>query len=256
MKFLTQTLLICLLLLYVTPSCSKKTVSLSTSEITPPSLSSETIEVAVHSLFDPPLYFGAGTLLGSATLLSGLGWSMCQLFPWISPFGEECLLLSRVLGIASMQSFVCAIKKFPIFSFFFKKIPPSCSAWDANKKMLSEIPVFSPEDKELIQFLQKRWLAKTTGCFLFLVDWMCPAFAISHQVHPESTNSYARDPSNKLSKTYIQTVEAWKQCLPHPHHFPLILTRPGSIRDYLPCCLETNPDESIDHFIERHVSLM
>ncbi len=119
MKFLTQTLLICLLLLYVTPSCSKKSVSLSTSEITPPSLSSETIEVAVHSLFDPPLYFGAGTLLGSATLLSGLGWSICQLFSLDFPIWRRMPSFEPRPRHCFNAVFCLRDKKIPHFFFLF-----------------------------------------------------------------------------------------------------------------------------------------
>jgi hypothetical protein len=35
----------------------------------------------------------------------------------------------------------------------------------ATKNMLSRIPAFSNPDKELLCFLQRRWLAKMTGCY-------------------------------------------------------------------------------------------
>ncbi|MGE5196149.1 MAG: hypothetical protein ACM3JI_02335, partial [Anaerolineae bacterium] len=230
----------CLLLLSITsPTFPESTASPSTSEIEIlPSMSTsnlnENIEIVFHALFDSTPYFGVATLLGSATLMAGIGWSICQFSPWASTIGNECLISSRIFGIAAIHSFVQAFKKSPFFSFFFKRMPSSHSSWDLNKKMLSQIPAFSYEDKELLDFLQKRWLAKMTGCYPFHVNWLCPSFGISLQVHPETTNSYARDPATKFSDTYKNRVKAWKQFLPHPQHFPLILTRLCSIRDYLP----------------------
>lgn len=205
----------------------------------------------VHALVAPTLYFGAGTLLGSATLLAGMGWATCQLTPWASTFGNECLLSSEIFAIGAIHSFAQAFKESSLFSLFLKKIPSPYSAWYLNKKMLSQIPVFSHEDKELLHFLQERWLAKGTGCYPFLVDWMCPSFGLSLQMHPETTNSYARDPQNKLSQTYKNRVAAWKHFLPHPHHFPLILTRPSNIQNYLPSCFEIPYGEEISHSVDR-----
>jgi hypothetical protein len=218
--------------------------------------SSENINAAFHALFDMPLYFGAGTILGSASLIGGITWSATQLFPKTTPFGEECHLLSRILGIASLNSFTYALKRIPLLSLFLNRIPSSSSAWEENKNLLAQVPMNTKEDEELIHFLQKRWLAKTTGCYRFLVDWGLPLFGISHQVHPESTNSYARNPANKLSKTYIKRVDAWKHLLPHPSHFPLLLTRLCAIHDYLPNCISIHPEENIECFFERLDSLM
>lgn len=54
------------------------------------------------------------------------------------------------------------------------------------------------------------------------------------QIHPDTDPSYARSPIFFLFKTYQKKVEAWKKRLPHPHFFPLILTRPFDIISYLP----------------------
>lgn len=210
----------------------------------------EMIEPVLHSLLDPAFYFGAGVLFGSATLLGGAVWAICQLSPWASTLGNECLVSSRIFGTVSIHSFAQMLGTSPFFSFFFKKVPSSHSAWETNTKSLSQIPVISPEDNHLISFLQKRWLAKNTGCYPFLVNWMCPTFGISFQVHPESTNSYARDPATKFSDTYKNRVEAWKQYLPHPKHFPLVLTRPSSINDHLPSCFQIAENEEIQSFLE------
>ncbi len=211
----------------------------------------ENLEPIFHSLFDPTLYLGAGIFFGSVSLLSAAGWGACQLTPWASTTGNQCLISSQIFGISSMHSFAQVLRTSALFAPFFKEIPSTHSAWDQNQKLLSQIPVSSSEDKELLNFLEKHWLAKVTGCYPFLVDWLCPTFGISFQVHPESTNSYARDPANKYSDTYINRVEAWKQCLPHPKEFPLILTRPFNIRDRLPLCFEIPHGESLESAMER-----
>jgi hypothetical protein len=217
---------------------------------------SEEIGPLLHSLLDPPLYCGAGLLFGSVSLVSRMGWALCQLSPWSSTFGNEFLLSSHLFETASLHSFAQIFKQSPLLFCFFKKIPSSLTAWNLNKKCLSQIPASSTEDQELLHFLERRWLAKTTGCFPFLVNWMCPCFGISLQVHPETTNSYARDPATKHSETYRKRVEAWKQLLPHPHDFPLVLTRPSNIRDYLPSYFELSQDEAIEHSVERLAHIM
>ncbi|MBS0604999.1 MAG: hypothetical protein JSS60_08210 [Verrucomicrobia bacterium] len=249
-------LLSLLLLCAATPSSPESSVSKFNVEIaSQPSTTTpgwhEKLEPAFHSLFDSTLYLGAGTVFGSATLLSGIGWSLSQLTPWASTIGKECFLSSRIFGIATIHSFAQGFKKSPLFSFLFKQMPSSHSSWERNNQLLSEIPVDSQEDKELLDFLQRRWLAKTTGCYPFLVDWMCSSFGISLQMHPESTNSYARDPANKPSDTYKNRIEAWKKSLPHPQDFPLILTRPSRIADYLPVCFEALEEETIQRSVER-----
>lgn len=77
-------------------------------------------------------------------------------------------------------------------------------------------------------------MAKVTGTFPFLIDWMCPAFGIVYPAHPETTNAYARDPANKYCDTYLHRVDEWKSRLAHPVEFPLILTRPVSLQEHLP----------------------
>jgi hypothetical protein len=73
------------------------------------------------------------------------------------------------------------------------------------------------------------------------------------QVHPETTNSYARDPSNKLSETYVKSVEKWKRELSHPEHYPLILTRPFDVRDYLPGYISVPMKESVEAVFKKIV---
>ncbi len=199
-----------------------------------PSYFEEYIKPVFHTLIDSVLYFGAGTVCGSAALVFGAGGSLCQPFTKMSKIGDECFLASQILGIATVNSFSQALKKAPFFSCFFKKMPSSYSAWESNKQILAQIPAFSYQDQKLLHFLQARWLAKTTGCYPFLANWLCPAFGISLQVHPETTNSYARDPATKMFDTYKNRIDAWKKTLPHPYYFPLILTRPADISSYFP----------------------
>ncbi len=243
-------LLSLLIISTATPSIPESSYSIPPLAIVT-SKANESLEPVLHAIFDAPLYLGAGALFGTASLATGIGWGICQLSPWASTIGNECFISSRIFGIAALHSFAQVAKVSPFVSFFLKKTPDSHSAWQQNKKMLSQIPAFSEEDKELLNFLQKRWLAKMTGSYPFLVNWMCPSFGISYQVHPESTNSYGRDPSNKFSDTYKNRIEAWKQLLPHPKQFPLILTRPTNIREYLPSYFEILPEEKIQKSVER-----
>lgn len=208
-------------------------------------------EQFLDSFIDPSLYFGTGAFFGTASVLGGIGWSLCQLTPWTEKLGNECLIQSQIFGTAAIHCFAQSVKKAPLFSFAFEKTPSSHASWDLNEKLLSQIQASSAEDEKLVQFLKHRWLAKMTGCYPFLVDWMCRTFGISVQVHPETTNSYARDPATKFSDTYRHRVEEWKKHLPHPEHFPLILTRPSSIMKYLPAAFEVKEGETIRQCFDR-----
>jgi hypothetical protein len=202
-----------------------------------------------RTLSEKAVYFGAGTLLGSASFLTQLGWGISLLFPWSSTAGNECLLLSHVLDCAAQHAFAQTFKAAPSLSSFFKGIPHSHSSWFLNQMLLSRVPAVSSDERELLIFLQKRWLAKSTGFYSTLVDWISPCFGIIVQVHPESTNSYSRDPWDKFSQTYLKAVRGWKQTL--PHDFPLILIRPSAIQGYLPPCIDVSLDENIQTTLER-----
>ena len=213
-------------------------------------------ESGVHSIIDPAIYLGAGVFFGCATFLTAVGGAIGYLFPWTSTIGSESLLASQILGIVTVQSLTQAVKKSPCLSFLCKQLPSSYSAWNLNKARLSQVPAVSNEDKELLSFLSQRWLAKITGCYPFLVNWLCPSFGISFQVHPETTNSYARDPSTKLFDTYKIKLEAWKRSLPHPYEFPLILTRPTNIGEYLPLYLEVASHETTEEIAQKLAQIM
>lgn len=195
------------------------------------------LQILSHSV----LYLGAGTAFNSLSLLARLGWGISSLSPWEIPLGKECLLICDLCGSVALHAFAQAFS-----------ILPSCNrSWDLNQSFLSQIPATSKEEKRLLSFLEKRWLAKSTGFYSAMVKWVSPCFGIPIQVHPETTNSYARDPSNKFSETYIKRVESWKKLLPHPYHYPLILTRPFDVHDYLTSYLAITQEESNDTILEK-----
>ena len=68
-----------------------------------PSYFEEYIKPVFHTLIDSVLYFGAGTVCGSAALVFGAGGSLCQPFTKMSKIGDECFLASQILGIATVN---------------------------------------------------------------------------------------------------------------------------------------------------------
>ncbi len=198
---------------------------------------------ALQKISEKALYCGAAAALGSVSIVSHLGWEMSLLSPLPSSIGNECLFLSQLSGSAARHSFAHMFKGSSSYA--------SEESWLANKMRLSQVPAVSKEEHQLLDFLEKRWLAKATGFFSTAVKWIYPCFGISMQVHPESTSHYARNPWNKLSKTYENRVEAWKASLPHPSHFPLILTRSSGVQDYLPTYIDVPPEENIPTTIQR-----
>jgi hypothetical protein len=205
------------------------------------------IRSVAHQVSERAINYGAGIVLGSASIIARIGWGISLLTPWASTVGNECLLVSHVCGTFARHLFTQS------FARYDSPIPISHLSWHANRDHLSQIPANSPEDKQLLHFLEKRWLAKSTGFYSILVDRVCPCFGLSIQVHPETTNSYARDPWNKFSQTYTNRVEDWKRSLPQPQHFPLILTRPASLNEYLPSLIEVPSQETIEATLEHAV---
>ena len=197
----------------------------------------------LQKISEKVVYGAAAAALGSVSILSHLGWEMSLLSPLSSSIGKECLFLSDLSGSAARH----------IFTHMFKGSSSVSSedSWMANKMRLSKIPAGTREEQKLLDFLEKRWLAKSTGFFSAAVKWIYPCFGISMQVHPDSTSHYARNPWNKLSQTYEKRVEAWKLSLPHPAHFPLILTRSSGIQDYLPTYIDVPLEENISTTIGR-----
>lgn len=197
----------------------------------------ESTRLFCHKISEKAIYSGLSVALGAASLFGKLGWCLSLTSPFAKNFGEESLLLGDICGVAAHQMFLHVIKG-SVFSSYEKGVPLSHTSWHLNQQLLSQVPAASDEEKKLLQFLKRRWLAKSTGFFSSVVHWICPSFGVCLQVHPDTTSHYARNPWNKFSKTYLNRVNAWKKSLPHPETFPLILTRPFDVQGYLPSYVE------------------
>lgn len=180
-----------------------------------------------HCLWEAGLYLISSSILQTVSYLATFSGVVCQLLP--GPTAGECRLLSEVCARSAHVSFLQAFNN----SRWHETMPAEMS-WKVNADLLHQIPTHSAEDRKLVQFLQRRWLAKSTGFYSALIHWICPCFGIRFQVHPETTNSYARDPLNKCSETYLNRVNALKHTLGQPENFSLILTRPYNLAEYLP----------------------
>lgn len=211
----------------------------------------ERIPNLVQKISERALCLGASSAFCGLSLLTRLGGGICLITPWTERIGNEFLLLSRLLATLSEQAFINMWKG----SSFSRKSPFSHNSWQRNHLLLSQIPTSNNEDKELLNFLKERWLAKSNGFISFAVDWICPLFGIPVQVHPMTSHAYARDPWNNLSKTYNKAVDVLKQSLPHPKNFPLILTRPFELQHYLPSYLAVDREEKIQSTVERCVKM-
>ena len=161
----------------------------------------------------------------------------------------ESQFFNHLLNSIARQAWTQAGKS--LFDWQFWIAPSFRTSWVHNRDLLSQIPAHSDEEKELLLFLQQRWLAKISGFYPFEINWLCPFFGIHVQTHPETTNCYARDPSRCSSKTYRFKVDAWKKVLPHPRWFPLILTRPADLAEYLPNCWVVPPDTTLEALIQQ-----
>jgi hypothetical protein len=171
-----------------------------------------------------PLFYGiAGTTLQSLSLV----WKLSSGFfsPWTTLSQAECLLLSKQCD---------AVAHYFLSQMDNPTTRRPCSSWEQNKQLLSQIGGSSASEQLLLSFLERRWLAKSNGLMMEMVDWLYPSFQASLQIHPETSNTYARNPSMQASTTYQNRVKACKELLPHPKHYPLILTRPCSLQNYLP----------------------
>jgi hypothetical protein len=202
-----------------------------------------------HNAWEKTLYLGAGAVLGSASILARLGWGLCLASPWASTMGNECLLLSDVLGCTAHHLFLYVGKSASAPAV--KQAPLSHQSWYLNQMLLSQIPAFSEQEKQLLHFLEKRWLAKSSGFYSAMVNWFCPCFGVIVQVDPDTDSFYARDPGNKLSPVYSKRMGAWKQLLPQPESYPLLLTRPFDLREHLPSYVDIDVNEQVLLIIAR-----
>ncbi len=209
-------------------------------------------------IYDQALSIGIAAVLEPVSHLTRLGWGICQMTPWASTIGNELFLLSHLCGSAAQKVFAQIFKDPPAPNQlpFFEAALPSHSSWHLNKMLFSQISASSLQEEKLLLFLQRRWLAKSTGFYPFLVDWTCPRFGVCLQIHPETTSAYARNPCNKLSETYEKTVKIWKKSLPHPDHFPLILTRPADLHEYFPAYLKIVKSDEIQNSVEKLIPML
>lgn len=187
-------------------------------------------------------YFEIGSIFASSADLAYLGWGICQFLPRATSTGNEFLLFSHLTSLISTHSSTQIPKE---FNALVNSFPASQLFWHNNQRLLSEIPTSSNEDLQLLRFLQERCLAKVAGFSSLAIDWVYPCFDVNVQIHPFSNHSYARLLTSGFSKAYKNRVKAWKQSLPYPSHYPLILTRPANLQDYLPSYLEVLQDEKI-----------
>ncbi len=189
-------------------------------------------DFSIHCVAEKMIHFAMGAAMGSLSVAAHVGQGVSYVIPALAPFRQELGFLSQISGSATRDIFAQFFK--PSTSAYQHGIKVSEQSWYHNHSKLSLIPTATQEERQLIEFLDNRWLAKSTGFFSFVINWVYPCFGVSIQVHPETTSHYARDPRNKFSTIYAKKVSAWKQELPHPAHFPLLLTRPFSLKDHLP----------------------
>ncbi|HEX2583228.1 MAG TPA: hypothetical protein VHL30_03840, partial [Chlamydiales bacterium] len=196
----------------------------------------------LHKISRLAFYFGVGSFFTTSSDLASLGWGFCQLSPQMASTGNELFLFSRLSSSIARHAHSQMLKE---FNASMTPFPISQFSWQLNYKLLSEIPAFSNEDLQLLRFLQERWLAKIAGFSALTIDWVYPCFDVYMQIHPSSNHAYARVLTTRFSKAYSNRMEAWKQTLPHPHHYPLILTRPANLQEYLPPHLEVSDAETV-----------
>ena len=192
-------------------------------------------EENTQTISEATFYGATGSLFEFLSFL-GTFWQNqeCQLFSQLCSSISSHLL--KQLGKTSSQA------KHPLLA---QKIPASQLAWYTHQAELAQIPPTSEQERQTLSFLQNRFLAKAAGFFPFPINWIYPCFGLSPQIHPQSSGSYARSPFIKISPTYKSCEEAWKQHLPHPYDFPLILTRPCCLKDYFPSYLTPSSWEEI-----------
>lgn len=110
--------------------------------------------------------------------------------------------------------------------FFINGKPQATQAWDKQREFLEGLPLENEEELKLVHFLKNRFLAKADGFYQAEINWIAPLFRLPLQVHPKTTNCYARDPFTKMSASYETSLSLSKKLLPQPEEMPLLLTRP------------------------------
>lgn len=130
---------------------------------------------------------------------------------------KECFFISSLCDQVAKKALGQALKK---------RHDPF-QVWETHNKELKQIPAFLESDKKLISFLQKRFLYKFAGFDSFLIQYFYPCFGMNIQIHPDSTASYERDPSEGVSKKYSKISSSLSP-------LPLVLTRPFNLNHYFP----------------------
>lgn len=209
------------------------------------------LETKTSSLWDKVVVstccFGLACSFTAATIGTQLARTFIQTFCWDTKVEKELLLLSHMCYKIAFHLY----RQLGIGSFKGdRKIPLSQSSWYENKKNLEKAPICNQSDYKLKTFLERRWLAKSSGFFPIITDWVNPSYSMFFQVHPQTEHYYARNPSTKLSKPYQERVDAWKTSLPHPYDFPLVLTRPANLKEFLPNYVCFSENEEINTLFE------
>ncbi len=187
------------------------------------------------------VYLGVGTSFALVSSLVQLGIGLGQWLPKECTLKNDCSILSRLCSSIAQHAFERALSRTSA-----RPLNP----WEYNRQLLSQIPVSSREEEKFLHFLQERWLSKVASLSGFAMEWAYPCYDIYYPVHPDATHSYARSLTPRFCRAYTKRVEAWKQSLFHPLYFPLVLTRPGNIQEYLPDCIQVSRLEDIPSLME------
>jgi hypothetical protein len=203
-------------------------------------------------LAEQAIYFAAAKSLFAISQIAQCAGAVCSFFRSGHRAANECLLFGKLCGAASRRLLTRWFQeRNPLL---FRTSPASHTSWLSYKDALSRIPAESGEERELLHFLERRWLAKGNGFISATADWACPLFGISVQTHPATSSTYARDPGSHLSITYKNRVDGFKALLPHPREFPLILTRPEDVSSYLPSCIPVAKGENAEAAVSQAVA--
>ncbi len=191
-----------------------------------------------QSLESSVVYYSAGSFFDATAQLARLSGGLCYLLPqqMISP--NECLLLSDVCSRAARIAYRGDFDR-----------GQWQQTWLKNREFLLQVPVSSQEDRNLLHFLQERWLAKIAGISRISLEWVYPCFGITVQANPMSNHAYARLPSTNMTEVYKQRMDHWKR--EFSHDLPMILTRAADIAPFLPHYFSMLNEEIGEEFAKK-----
>ncbi len=192
-----------------------------------------------ETLYKSPIYRAVGLLFESVSHAAAFGGGVCSLLGEKAITPNECLLFSNICFQAAQVA--------------FKGIDGKKSHWRQtafkNQTLLTQVPVSSEEDLDLLDFLENRWLAKVAGISRLGLDWIYPCFGLSLQANPLSNHSYARLASSYMADSYKKRMESWKESF--SKNTPLILTRPSNVGPLLPSYFSLTLNDSLEEFVEK-----